>query len=159
MRTIITAALALGLAACAGPDLRDETPGTAAAPLPTGIRTQTYIPAATADSPGTATQPPTAQPPVTRPMPPAQPQQPTPPARRRGSSTPPDQLFPPPGSGMPQAVPAPMPNTDATINQFKRNQMQTDVDRLRNQDALGRLDPLQQRDLMNRQHEMDRLGR
>jgi len=157
------AALALGLAACAGPEVRDDTPATAATPLPKGVRTQTYVPAATAESRPApaqppAAQPPAAQPPAAQPTPPAQ--RPTPPpARRRGSSTPPDLLFPPPGSGMPQATPLPMPNTDAMINQLKRNQMQTDVDRLRNQDALGRLDPLQQRDLMNRQYELDRLGR
>jgi len=154
MKTITLAVLALGLAACAETEVRDEMPGTAGAPLPKSVRTQTYVPAATATTTAAAESRPAAQP-----APPAQ-QPLTPPApRRRGSSTPPDQLFPPPGSGAPQATPLPMPNTDATVNQLKRNQMQSDVDRLRNQDALGRLDPLQQRDLMNRQHEMDRLGR
>lgn len=154
MKTLALAALVLGLAACAGTEVRDEMPGTAGTPLPKSVRTQTYVPAAT--STAAAAEP---RSPVTQPAPPGQPPLTPPAQRRRGSSTPPDQLFPPPGSGAPQATPLPMPNTDATINQLKRNQMQTDVDRLRNQDALGRLDPLQQRDLMNRQMEMDRLGR
>lgn len=153
---ILAAALALGLAGCVGTGVRDEAPATAAGVAPNaiasgGIRTQTYTPSATRDGmPGTEQR--------ARADREVAPQGPPPPAgspARRGSSTPPPNLADP---GQPPLAPLPGPaGSEEATARFKRDLMAPQVDRMRTDDALGRLDPNQQRDLLNRQLELHRL--
>lgn len=82
-----------------------------------------------------------------------------PPARRprAGSSSPPPDpaAFPP----APRPVPLPLPpSTQSATDAFKRDLLRPEADRMRADDALGRLDPLQQRDLMRRELELRQLG-
>jgi len=156
---------ALLLAACAT-EVRDETPGQAQALSP--IRTQTYTPGgerktlrqvqAEENTQPTAPQPQsrpqrTAQAPEASQQP-AQPQQPAP-QRRRGSSSPP----PPSLIDMPTPRPLPTaPSTEPMTDRFKRDLMTPEVDRLRTEDALGRLDPIQQQELMRKQQDLRQYG-
>jgi hypothetical protein len=85
------------------------------------------------------------------------------PPPRSGSSTPPDLLFPsgrgtvlspsPPPSP-PRSSVDPAPSPDAAGTRFKHDLLAPEVERLRQQNAAGRLVPLQQRDLMNREQEL-----
>lgn len=77
------------------------------------------------------------------------------PSRRRGSGTAPDLLAPPSLPAGPTTV-QPKSTTNDTAR-FKRDLMQPGVTEMQRQDSLGRLDPIQQRDLLNRQHELHRL--
>lgn len=54
-------------------------------------------------------------------------------------------------------LPAPVPGDDLLRN-FHRDQVQTQVDTLRQQDAAGQLDPLGQRERMRRELELHQLG-
>lgn len=58
-------------------------------------------------------------------------------------------------------VPAPLPqapSTDAMTDRFKRDLMSPEVDRMRANDALGNLNPLQQRELFDKQRDLGRIG-
>ncbi len=82
-----------------------------------------------------------------------------PPARRprAGSSSPPPDPAAYPPSPRPVPLPPPALTQNAT-DAFKRDLLRPEVDRMRADDALGRLDPLQQRDLMRRELELRQLG-
>lgn len=75
--------------------------------------------------------------------------------RRRGSGTAPDQLAPPSVPAGPTTV-QPKSTTGDTAR-FKRDLLQPGVTEMQRKDSLGRLDPIQQRDLFNKQHELHRL--
>lgn len=75
--------------------------------------------------------------------------------RRRGSGTAPDLLAPPSVPAGPTTV-QPKSTTNDTAR-FKRDLLQPGVTEMQRQDSLGRLDPFQQRDLFNKQHELHRL--
>ncbi|MBP2301458.1 hypothetical protein [Azospirillum picis] len=159
----------LVLGACAAPDLRDETPGRAQAFPP--VHTQTLIPGgerrmwseiqaeqSRASSPSRA-----ASRDDGRPDPAGRQEQETgqqprkPPPRRRGSSSPPPDPAVLPQPPRPVQMPPP-PSTQGTTDAFKRDLLQPDVQRLREQDALGRLDPFGQRDLMKRENDLRQYG-
>lgn len=155
------------LGACAA-DLRDEMPGRAGtSPAPTqaynpvgGSREhwrswreiqaeETAADETVADersgpqSPASATATP-RHPPQTLPIPP--------PPRHRGSSSPPP---PPVALPAPSALPR-APSNQALIDRSKYDRMNREVEQLRNEDALGRLNPIQQRDLFNKEQSMRR---
>lgn len=73
-----------------------------------------------------------------------------------GSSTAPGLIPPPVTAPLPTPPPVPKDSRDDT-NRFKRDLLQPDVDRLRQQNDLGRLDPFQKRDLLNRELELHQL--
>lgn len=173
----VFAAAALLLSACAT-EIRDDMPGRAQSPGPAlsgPIRTETYTPGVTAAAPvgerrlwsesqgsGQTSRPrqPQAQQPETRPQAKApdnrtDDDEKQPPPRRRGSSSPPPgQLIAPP-----QTVPLPSPpSTQSATDAFKRDLIRPDVDRMRTDDAMGKLDPLQQRDLMRRENDLRQWG-
>lgn len=77
-----------------------------------------------------------------------------PPVRRRGSSSPPP---PPVALQQPPSLPAPL-STEPLTNSAKRDLLSPEVDRLRNEDAMGRLDPLQQRELFRKQQDLRQYG-
>ncbi|MCW2237837.1 hypothetical protein [Azospirillum canadense] len=81
-------------------------------------------------------------------------QQQQPPVRRRGSSSPPP---PPIAQQVPQGLP-PAGSTEAQTDRFKRDLLSPEVDRLRTDDAMGRLDPLQQRDLFRKEQDLRQYG-
>ncbi|MBP2315116.1 hypothetical protein [Azospirillum soli] len=159
-------AAALLLAACATGEIRDETPGQAQSVSP--VRTQTYLPGGERKTLRQLQAEENARPDVAQPQaqpqirqktaqapeqPPTQ-QQPAP-QRRRGSSSPP----PPSLIEMPTPRPQPTaPSTEAMTDRFKYDLMRPEVDRLRTEDALGQLDPLQQRDLMRKQQDLRQYG-
>lgn len=152
--TVALAALALG--ACAT-ETRDDMPGRAQAAPPVaaqsgGLKTLRQIQAEE-----NARQTPAPQPP---PAPPQKlsdasqtPNQP-PPVRRRGSSSPPP---PPIDQPVTPALPAPG-STQGLTDRAKRDLMSPEVDRMRTDDALGRLDPLQQRELFRKQQDLRQYG-
>lgn len=75
---------------------------------------------------------------------------------RVGSSSPPDSTGYPP---TPRPTPLPPPaSTQGATDAFKRDLLRPEVERMRQDDALGRLDPLQQRDLTRRENELRQLG-
>lgn len=74
---------------------------------------------------------------------------------RRGSGTSPDLIAPPSLPAGPTTV-QPKSTTNDTAR-FKRDLMQPGVTEMQRKDSLGRLDPIQQRDLLNKQHELHRL--
>lgn len=76
-------------------------------------------------------------------------------SRRRGSGTAPDLLAPPSVPAGPTTV-QPKSTTNDTAR-FKRDLLQPGVTEMQRKDSLGRLDPIQQRDLFNKQHELHRL--
>ncbi|CAO3372980.1 hypothetical protein [Azospirillum argentinense] len=158
---VAAALAALALGACA-PDVHDEMPGRAqAAP--------SAAPPASAQSGGLKTlrqiqAEENARPiPAPRPQPaPAPPQKLSdasqasdqPPVRRRGSSSPPPPPIDQPAT---PALPAPG-STQGLTDRAKRDLMSPEVDRLRTDDAMGRLDPLQQRDLLRKQQDLRQYG-
>lgn len=147
----ITAVLAFGLTACAGTEVRDETPGLAGGSIPSAIRTQTYVPggsgaAARADS-TTQAERTAEQPPPARQRPENQPPRP----RRGSSSPPPSNLY----TGVP-VTPQPSPSLDRAVSDLKRDQARSDLDRMRNFPDPLTSDPWRQREIMNQQIELDR---
>jgi hypothetical protein len=80
---------------------------------------------------------------------------------RRGSSTPPDVLAPtaPTRPTSPTVKPPTVAPKDTTGDtaRFKQDLMQPGVDALRRDNSLGKLDPFQQRDLFNKEHDLHRL--
>ncbi|WP_448189415.1 hypothetical protein [Azospirillum sp. sgz301742] len=140
--TAITAVLVLGLTACVGTEVRDETPGLAGGAIPSAIRTQTYVPGGSAAQSTTSAE---SQAPAQRPDNP-------PPRPRRGSSSPPpSNLY----TGVP-VTPQPVPSTDRAVDDFKRDQARSELDRMRNDPTTLIPDPMRQRDMMNQQIELDR---
>lgn len=93
-----------------------------------------------------------ADPPLPGVKPPAPPAQPLP---YRGSPPPP---YGGPVTSPPAIIPlpAPAPNDDL-LRSFHRDQVQNQVDTLRQQNATGQLDPFGQRDLMRREQELHQL--
>ncbi|WP_353857940.1 hypothetical protein [Azospirillum formosense] len=159
--TILPAALALAalaLGACAT-EVHDEMPGRAQAAPPASaqsgeLKTLRQI---QAEENARPIPPPRPQP---APAPPQklsdasqQPNQP-PPVRRRGSSSPPPPAIDQPAT---PALPAPG-STQGLTDRAKRDLMSPEVDRLRTEDAMGRLDPLQQRDLLRKQQDLRQYG-
>ncbi|PWC83381.1 hypothetical protein TSH100_20375 [Azospirillum sp. TSH100] len=160
--------LLLAAGACAPTELRDDNPGRAQAFPPVynhtvipGVgerRTWSQIQAeqSRADSNPTAT---------------AQSRQPDdrqirrdqdgtdqpPPKRRRGSSSPPPDPAALPQPPRPIPVPPP-PSSQSATDAFKRDLIRPEVDRMRTDDAMGRLDPLGQRDLMRRENDLRQWG-
>lgn len=152
--TVALAALALG--ACAT-EMRDDMPGRAQAPPPVaaqsgGLKTLRQIQAEENARQTTAPQPPPA-PPQKLSDASQTPNQP-PPVRRRGSSSPPP---PPIDQPVTPALPAPG-STQGLTDRAKRDLMSPEVDRMRTDDALGRLDPLQQRELFRKQQDLRQYG-
>jgi hypothetical protein len=80
---------------------------------------------------------------------------------RRGSSTPPDVLAPtaPARPASPTVKPPTVAPKDTTGDtaRFKQDLMQPGVDAMRRDNSLGKLDPFQQRDLFNKEHDLHRL--
>lgn len=156
------------LSACAT-EIRDDMPGRAQAPasgLSGPIRTESYTPGAAAAAPagerrlwsqsrdaGQRDERSRSQ--ASAPQSRTDGEQDQPPPRHRGSSSPPPaQLIAPP-----QTVPLPAPpSTQSATDAFKRDLIRPDIDRMRTDDAMGRLDPLQQRDLMRRENDMRQWG-
>lgn len=147
MRSIaITAVLVLGLTACVGTEVRDETPGLAGGTIPSAIRTQTYVPGGSAAANATAN----AQ--ETQPAPPARRPDAQPPRPRRGSSSPPpSNLY----TGVP-VTPQPSPSTDRAVADFRRDQARSELDRMRNDPTTLTPEPWRQREMLNQQIELDR---
>ncbi|WP_145674749.1 hypothetical protein [Azospirillum brasilense] len=158
---VAVALTAVALGACA-PDVHDEMPGRAqAAPSASaqsgGLKTLRQI---QAEENARPISPPRPQP---APAPPQKlsdasqaPGQPPdqPPVRRRGSSSPPPPPIDQPAT---PALPAPG-STQGLTDRAKRDLMSPEVDRLRTDDAMGRLDPLQQRDLLRKQQDLRQYG-
>ncbi len=158
LRRLVPLAAALAvlstLPACVPGDLRDDQPGRAQAFPP--IRMQTVTPSVVLDPPPAGAessgrrswkqmQGPSAR------------SDDTPPPRHRGSSSPPPDpaVLPQP----PRPVPLPpVPSTQSATDAFKRDLIRPEVDRMRTDDALGRLSPLGQRDLMRRENDLRQLG-
>lgn len=113
-------------------------------PLLEPVQMQDYVPGGgnAARRDGAAQNPTTAQ---TAPAP----------SQRRGSGTAPDLLAPPAVPAGPTTV-KPKDSTADTAR-FKRDLLQPGVNDLQQRDNLNRLDPIQQRDLFNRQNELHRL--
>ena len=154
--TALTAVLVLGLTACVGTEVRDETPGLAGGSIPSAIRTQTYVPggsAAAARAQGAQPAPARAERTAQAEPQPAPARRPdTPPPRRRGSSSPPPaDLY----TGVP-VTPQPGVSTDRAVADFKRDQARSDLDRMRNDPTTLTPEPWRQRDIMNQQLELDR---
>ncbi|CAO3418562.1 hypothetical protein [Azospirillum endophyticum] len=80
-----------------------------------------------------------------------------PPKRRRGSSSPPPDPAAMPQPPRPVPVPPP-PSSQSATDAFKRDLIRPEVDRMRTDDAMGRLDPLGQRDLMKRENDLRQWG-
>ena len=156
----VTAALAaLALGACAA-EVRDDMPGRAQAPPPVaaqsdGLKTLRQIQAEENARQTPAPQTPPAPPQKLSDSSQAPGQPPNqPPVRRRGSSSP-----PPPPIDQPATPALPPPgSTEALTNRAKRDLMSPEVDRMRTDDALGRLDPLQQRELFRKQQDLRQYG-
>ncbi|WP_145681383.1 hypothetical protein [Azospirillum brasilense] len=158
---VAVALTAFALGACA-PDVHDEMPGRAQAAPPAaaqsgGLKTLRQI---QAEENARPISPPRPQPPPAPPQklsdasqapgqPPGQP-----PVRRRGSSSPPPPPIDQPAT---PALPAPG-STQGLTDRAKRDLMSPEVDRLRTDDAMGRLDPLQQRDLLRKQQDLRQYG-
>lgn len=135
------AVLALGLAACAAPPGADGTSSPAGGGIPRAIQTQTYVPGGSA-APGRT---------FDEPMAPSQPRE-TPASRRRGSSSPPPIT---PYTGV-TATPQPGTAIDRAVSDFKRDQTRQDLDRLNNFPTPMTPEPWRQREIMNRQLDLDR---
>ncbi|GAA4248782.1 hypothetical protein GBZ26_24955 [Azospirillum formosense] len=155
---VAVALAALALGACAT-EVHDEMPGRAQAAPPAsaqsgGLKTLRQIQAEENARPAHTPRP------QTPPAPPQKlsdasqtPNQP-PPVRRRGSSSPPPPPIDQPAT---PALPAPG-STQGLTDRAKRDLMSPEVDRLRTEDAMGRLDPLQQRDLLRKQQDLRQYG-
>ncbi|PWC31031.1 hypothetical protein [Azospirillum sp. TSO35-2] len=159
-------AFLLAAGACAPQEIRDDMPGRAQAFPPT--YTQTVIPGGerrtwseiqaeqnrASPSRNSASRPQAKA--ESAPNDQQQNDQP-PPKRRRGSSSPPPDpaALPQP----PRPVPLPPPaSTQSATDAFKRDLIRPEVDRMRTDDAMGRLDPLGQRDLMKRENDLRQWG-
>ncbi|AWJ84434.1 hypothetical protein TSH58p_13400 [Azospirillum sp. TSH58] len=154
---VAVALATLALGACAT-EVHDEMPGRAQAAPPVsaqsgGLKTLRQIQAEENARPTPAPRPQPA---------PAPPQKLSdasqtpnkPPVRRRGSSSP-----PPPAIDQPATPALPSPgSTQELTDRAKRDLMSPEVDRLRTDDAMGRLDPLQQRDLLRKQQDLRQYG-
>ncbi len=150
MPLLPSAALLLALGACTAAERAPVVPPPAAAsPRPVGM--QTYTPGGAIGE-----QPPPAAPRAES-RPPARTEPPAgPPPVRRGSSGPP----PPPWPSQPTLTPPPTPpDIRGQLDAFTRDLEQPAIDRLQHERALGRLDPIQERDLMMRQQQLDSLTR
>ncbi|WP_391348033.1 hypothetical protein [Azospirillum sp. A23] len=165
--------LLLAAGACAPSDLRDDTPGRAQAfppvynqtVVPGGGERRTWSqiqaeqsrtdsrPAAAAQSRQTESRQ-TDDRQIRRD--PDSTDQP-PPKRRRGSSSPPPDPAALPQPPRPIPVPPP-PSSQSATDAFKRDLIRPEVDRMRTDDAMGRLDPLGQRDLMRRENDLRQFG-
>lgn len=173
LRWFLPLAALLALAACAPSEFRDDMPGRAQAFPP--IRTQTMIPGTVSDqsaqssrrtwseiqanqTPGKQAQGKPRPEQQAQAEPARKPDQDNPPpVRRRGSSSPPPDpaVLPQP----PRPVPLPpVPSTQNATDAFKRDLIRPEVDRMRTDDAMGRLDPFGQRDLMRREGDLRQLG-
>ncbi|WP_377810062.1 hypothetical protein ABNQ38_21235 [Azospirillum sp. A29] len=165
--------LLLAAGACAPSDLRDDTPGRAQAFPP--VYNQTVVPGGgerrtwsqiQAEQSRTDSKPATAA--RSRQTSDSQSDdrqirrdpdgtdQP-PPKRRRGSSSPPPDPAALPQPPRPIPVPPP-PSSQSATDAFKRDLIRPEVDRMRTDDAMGRLDPLGQRDLMRRENDLRQFG-
>ena len=59
----------------------------------------------------------------------------------------------------PRPIPVPPPpSSQSATDAFKRDLIRPEVDRMRTDDAMGRLDPLGQRDLMRRENDLRQYG-
>lgn len=175
--------LLLAAGACAPSDLRDDTPGRAQAFPP--VYNQTVVPGGgerrtwsqiqaeqsrTDPKPAAAAQSRQTESRQTEPRrtdngqsndrqirrDPDSTDQP-PPKRRRGSSSPPPDPAALPQPPRPIPVPPP-PSSQSATDAFKRDLIRPEVDRMRTDDAMGRLDPLGQRDLMRRENDLRQFG-
>lgn len=174
-RALPLAVLPVLLAACAPTEFRDDMPGRAQAFPP--VRMETLPPSAALDTPAGARPrlwseqvqeaPPRRRAPEATPQRPQEPPRQTvtprpgdgepPPKRRRGSSSPPPDPAALPQPPRPVPLP-PVPSTQSATDAFKRDLIRPEVDRMRTDDALGRLDPLGQRDLMRRENDLRQWG-
>ncbi|WP_449232176.1 hypothetical protein [Azospirillum doebereinerae] len=173
LRRLAPLAALVALAACAPSEFRDDMPGRAQAFPP--VRTQTFTPSAALDAPAQPGRRTWSQiqgvpsnqvqgvprnqnqgvpPKVTQSRPN---DEDPPPRRRRGSSSPPPDPAAMPQPPRPLPLP-PVPSTQAATDAFKRDLIRPEVDRMRTDDAMGRLDPLGQRDLMRRENDLRQLG-
>ncbi|MFC5356025.1 hypothetical protein [Azospirillum himalayense] len=158
---VAVALAALALGACAT-EVHDEMPGRAQAapPVPAqsgGLKTLRQIQAEENARPTPAPRPEPAPAPPQKLSDASQaPGQPSnqPSVRRRGSSSPPPPPIDQPAT---PALPAPG-STQGLTDRAKRDLMSPEVDRLRTDDAMGRLDPLQQRDLLRKQQDLRQYG-
>jgi hypothetical protein len=161
MTTIpLTAALALLLAACAT-DIQDDTSGQASAPssgisgVPSGgIRTQSYIPGGQSAPARASAQDRREDQARNQDDDPSQIRQV--PRRRVGSSS------PPPDSAAPRmAIPnlPPPPSTAEAVNDAKRDLMIPELDRMREAQQFNPTDPLLERDILNKQYDLNQIGR
>ncbi|WP_454018818.1 hypothetical protein [Azospirillum sp. Marseille-Q6669] len=153
---VAVALVALALGACAT-EVHDEMPGRAQAAPPVsaqsgGLKTLRQIQAEENARPAPAPQPPPA--PTQKLSDASQAPNQPPPVRRRGSSSPPPPPIDQPAT---PALPAPG-STQGLTDRAKRDLMSPEVDRLRTEDAMGRLDPLQQRDLLRKQQDLRQYG-
>ncbi len=173
VRRLAPLAFLLAAGACAPSEFRDDTPGRAQAFPP--VYNQTFVPGGgerrtwsqiqaeqSRDDPrsGTASRPRQAEE--------AQPRANSrdtdsrdtgrpPPKRPRGSSSPPPDPAALPQPPRPIPVPPP-PSSQSATDAFKRDLIRPEVDRMRTDDAMGRLDPLGQRDLMRRENDLRQFG-
>ncbi|MGY0743670.1 hypothetical protein ACW7AA_01335 [Azospirillum argentinense] len=155
---VAVALAALALGACA-PDVHDEMPGRAQAAPPVsaqggGLKTLRQIQAEENARPTPAPRPEPAPAPPQKLSDASQTPNQPPPVRRRGSSSPP---LPPIDQPATPALPEPG-STQGLTDRAKRDLMSPEVDRLRTEDAMGRLDPLQQRDLLRKQQDLRQYG-
>ncbi|WP_247894967.1 hypothetical protein [Azospirillum brasilense] len=159
---VAAALAALALGACAT-EVHDEMPGRAQAAPPVsaqsgGLKTLRQIQAEENARPVPAPRPEPAPAPPQKlsdaSQAPGQPPTQPPPVRRRGSSSPPPPPIDQPAT---PALPAPG-STQGLTDRAKRDLMSPEVDRLRTEDAMGRLDPLQQRDLLRKQQDLRQYG-
>lgn len=161
----------LAAGACAPSELRNDSPGRAQAFPP--VYNQTFVPGGGERrtwSQIQAEQSRTDASPATRPrqadeaQPRANSRAPDsgntdrpPPKRPRGSSSPPPDPAALPQPPRPIPVPPP-PSSQSATDAFKRDLIRPEVDRMRTDDAMGRLDPLGQRDLMRRENDLRQWG-
>lgn len=153
---VVTAALVLvGCVDAHAPQPRATTPGATApspatspaSPLAAPVQMQEYVPGgggkSRAPSSSKADAPPAS----------------SSAANKRGGGTAPDLLAPnPPVANPPALVPSPgARNSTGDTARFKQDLLQPEVDNLKRQNDLGRLDPIQKRDLFNREQEINRL--
>lgn len=162
-RRLAPLAFLLAAGACAPSDVRDDTPGRAQAFPP--VYNQTVIPGGGERRTWSQIQAEESQSTPAKARQPDEPQMrrdsgdadQTPPKRRRGSSSPPPDPAALPRPPRPVPVPPP-PSTQGATDAFKRDLIRPEVDRMRTDDAMGRLDPLGQRDLMKRENDLRQWG-
>lgn len=161
----------LAAGACAPSELRDDSPGRAQAFPP--VYNQTFVPGGgerrtwsqiQAEQSRTGSGPAARPRQAEEPQPRANSRAPDsgntdrpPPKRPRGSSSPPPDPAALPQPPRPIPVPPP-PSSQSATDAFKRDLIRPEVDRMRTDDAMGRLDPLGQRDLMRRENDLRQWG-